>query len=172
CRLVIARLPRVNAGLWLVRPTRPADIERGLGLITPDGRSWEKEGAEGNAFGLARHTDDLDRAIALTRETIRSKSGPGGDDPFNVVMLSSLLLFRGDWAEARLQAEAAMAGYRGEGAEIHPAWALRALSRVASHDGRREEARRGAEEGLAQAVGRGDLVIAAFHHHILAFLAI
>src|SRR4029079_8877524 len=148
------------------------DIARRLGLIAREGRSWEKEGAEGSAFGLARHTDDLDRAIAMTHETIRSKSGPGGDDPLNVVMVSSLLLFRGDWAEARLQAEAAMAGYRGEGAEIHPAWALRGLALVAAHDGRREDARRWAEEGLAQAVGRGDLVIAAFHHHILAFLAI
>jgi DNA-binding CsgD family transcriptional regulator len=170
--LANALLLRAAGDLGLVRPTRTAEIERGLALITADGRSWEKEGAEGNAFGLARHTDDLDRAIAMTRETIRSKSGPGGDDPFNVVMLSGLLLFRGDWAEARLQAEAAMAGYRGEGADIHPAWALRGLALVAAHDGRREDARRWAEEGLAQAAQRGDLVIAAFQHHILAFLAL
>ena len=58
-----------------------ATIERGLALITTDGRSWEKEGAEGSAFGLARITDDLDRAIAMTRETIRSKSGPGRRRP-------------------------------------------------------------------------------------------
>ena len=46
-------------------------------------------------------TDDLDRAIELTRELIRAKSGPGGDDPFNLVQLSGLLLYRGEWTEAR-----------------------------------------------------------------------
>ena len=78
-------LLRAVGEIGLVRPTRPGDVERGLGLISTGGRSWEKEGAEGSAFGLARMTDDLDRAIAMTRETIRAKSGPGGDDPFNVV---------------------------------------------------------------------------------------
>ena len=78
-------LLRAVGELALVRPTRPGDVDRGIGLISTGGRSWEKEGAEGSAFGLARMTDDLDRAIAMTRETIRVKSGPGGDDPFNVV---------------------------------------------------------------------------------------
>ena len=83
-------------------------------------------------------------------------------------MLSGLLLFRGDWAEARDQAEAAMDGYEREGGEIHPAWALRGLALVAAHDGRRDDARRWAEEGLA----RGDpsaatSSLATFHHHIL-----
>ena len=171
--LANALLLRANAEFGLVRPTRTADIERGLGLITPDGRSWEKEGAEGSAFGLARHTDDLDRAIAITREMIRSKSGPGGDDPFNVVMLSGLLLFRGEWAEAREQAEAAMAGYQGEGGDIHPAWALRGLALVAAHDGRNGTTpAAGRRRASAEATQRGDVVIATFHHHILAFLAL
>ena len=169
--LANALLLRANAEFGLVRPTRTADIERGLGLITPDGRSWEKEGAEGVVFGLARLTDDLDRAIAITREMIRSKSGPGGDDPFNVVMLSGLLLFRGDWAEAREQAEAAMAGYQGEG-DVHPAWALRGLALVAAHDGRTRRRPPLGGAGLDQATQRGDVVIATFHHHILAFLAL
>jgi len=167
--LANALLLRANGELALVRPTRTADIARGLRLMTADGRSWEREGADGNAFGLARHTDDLDRAIAMTREIIRSKSGPGGDDPFNVVMLSGLLLFRGEWPEARRQAEAAMDGYHREG-DVHPAWALRGLALVAAHDGRRDEARRWAETGLGLAEDRGDVVIAVFHHHILAFL--
>ncbi len=165
-------LLRANAELALVRPTRPGDVDRGIGLISTGGRSWEKEGAEGCAFGLLRMTDDLDRAIAMTRETIRVKSGPGGDDPFNVVQLSGLLLFRGQWTEARREAEAAAEEYQREGAEIHPAWALRGLALVAAHDGRLDDARRWAEQGLAQATERGDAVLAIFHHHILGFVAL
>src|SRR4029077_14495328 len=86
-------LLRAAAELGLVRPTRHDDIERGLRLITPSGRSWEREGADGSAFGLARLTDDLDRAIELTRELIRAKSGPGDDHPSNLVQLSGLLLY-------------------------------------------------------------------------------
>ena len=165
-------LLRANGELGLVRPTRPGDVERGIGLISVGGRSWEKEGAEGSAFGLLRMTDDLDRAIAMTRETIRAKSGPGGDDPFNVVMLSGLLLFRGDWPEARRQAEAAADEYQREGAEIHPAWALRGLALVAAHDGRLDDARAWAIEGARRATERGDAVVALFHHHILGFVAL
>ena len=165
-------LLRADGELGLVRPTRAGDVERGLGLISVAGRSWEKEGAEGSAFGLARVTDDLDRAIAMTRETIRAKSGPGGDDPFNVVMLSGLLLFRGEWPEARRQAEAAAEEYQREGAEIHPAWALRGLAVVAAHDGRIDEARDWATEGARRAGERGDAVVELFHHQILGFVAL
>ena len=165
-------LLRANAELALVRPTRPGDVDRGIGLISTGGRSWEKEGAEGCAFGLLRMTDDLDRAIAMTRETIRVKSGPGGDDPFNVVMLSGLLLFRGEWPEARRQAEAAAEEYQREGAEIHPAWALRGLALVAAHDGRLDDARAWATEGARRAGERGDVVVALFHHGILGFVAL
>jgi DNA-binding CsgD family transcriptional regulator len=170
--LANALLLRALGEFALIRPTRTADIDRGLALITDERRSWENEGADGSAFAVARHTDDLDRAIAMTRETIRMKSGPGGDDPFNVVMLSGLLVYRGEWAEAREQAEAAMAGYEREGLDVHPSWALRGLALVAAHDGRRDEARRWAEEGLERADERGDLVLTIFQHHILGFLAI
>ena len=170
--LANALLLRASAAFGLVQPVTRGDVERGIALITEDQRSWEKEGADGNAFALARHTDDLDRAIAMMRETIRMKSGPGGDDPFNVVMLSELLVMRGEWPEAREQAEAAMAGYEREGHDVHPAWALRGLALVAAHDGRREDARRWAEAGLRQAEERGDLVVSIFQRQILAFLAI
>ena len=170
--LANALLLRSVGELGLVRPTRPDAIARGLRLMTVDGRSWEREGADGSAFGLARHTDDLDHAIELTRELIRSKSGPSGDDPFNLVMLSGLLVLRGDWAEARRWAETAIEGYEREGAEVHPAWGLRGLALVAAHDGRLGEARRWAEQGLRQATERGDAVIAIFHHHILGFIAL
>jgi DNA-binding CsgD family transcriptional regulator len=170
--LANALLLRAVGEIALVRPTRQGAIERGLALISTDGRSWEKEGADGSAIGIARVMDDLDRAIAMTRETIRTKSGPGGDDPFNIAMLSGLLLFRGDWPEARRQAEAAMDGYQREGAEIFPSWALRGLALVAAHDGREEEARSWAGEGLRLAADRGDMVLAIFHHQVLAFLAL
>ncbi len=169
--LANALLLRLNAELGLVRPSRPNDLARGLGLISADGRSWEKEGAEGSAFGLARHTDDLPAAIAMIREMIRVKSGPGGDDPFNLVQLSGLLLFAGEWPEARRQAEAAMDAYTREGAEVHPAWALRGIALVAAHDGRLDEARRWATVGLERAAERGDAVVAQFHEHILGFVA-
>ncbi len=165
-------LLRAVGELGAVRPSRAGDVERGLGLITPHGRSWEREGADGSALGIARLTDDLDRAVDLTRALIRSKSGPTGDDPWNLVMLSGLLLLRGDWPEARRLAEAGMEGYEREGAEIHPAWGLRGLALVAAHDGRPEDARRWASEGLREAVERGDVVLQVFHHQILGFLAL
>lgn len=167
-----ALLLRAVAELALVRPTRDDEIARGLRLMTASGRSWEREGADGSAFGLARHTDDLDRAIEMTRELIRSKSGPGGDDPFNLVQLAGLLVARGHWPEARRMAEAAMDGYEREGADLHPAWGLRGVALVAAHDGRLDDARRDAEAGLRAATDRGDIVVAAMHRHILGFTAL
>ena len=134
--LANALLLRAVGELGLVRPTRRGEIERGLRLMTPNGRSWEHEGADGSAFGLARLTDDLDRAIAMTRELIRSKSGPGGDDPFNLVLLSGLLAFTG-----RVGTRPASSPRRpsratsGEGRDVHPAWALRGVALVAAHEG-------------------------------------
>jgi DNA-binding CsgD family transcriptional regulator len=170
--LANALLLRAVGELGLVRPTRAGDVERGLRMMTANGRSWEHEGADGSAFGIARLTDDLDRAIELTRELIQAKSGPGGDDPFNLVMLSGLLVLRGNWPEARWLAEAAMAGYQREGADVHPAWGLRGLALVAAHDGRLDDARRWAEEGQLRAGERGDVIVEAFHHQILGFVAL
>ena len=167
-----ALLLRAVGEIGLVRPTRAGDVERGRRLITPNGRSWEHEGADGSSFGIARLTDDLDRAIEMTQELIRAKSGPSGDDPFNLVMLSGLLVLRGDWPEARRLAEAAMTSYEREGADVHPAWGLRGLALVAAHDGRLEDARRWAGEGLRRAAERGDLLVEAFHHQILGFVAL
>ena len=41
----------------------------------------------------------------MTERLIQVKAGPGGDDPFNYVMLSGLQVFRGDWAAAGINAE-------------------------------------------------------------------
>ena len=170
--LANALLLRAVGTMGLVQPVDAAEVERAVRLISPSGKSWEREGADGSAFGLARLTDDLDRAIAQTHDLIQAKSGPGGDDPFNLVQLSGLLLLRGDWDEARRVAEAAIEGYEREGTDLHPAWGLRGIALVEAHLGRLDEARRDAEAGLRIATERGDSVIAAFHRHILGFVAL
>ena len=148
------------------------EIDRGVGLITEAGRAWEHDGADGIAYGFARQLDDVDRAIEMTEHLIHVKSGPGGDDPFNLVSLSGLQLFRGDWPAARRSAEAANEGYGREGADVFPSWRLRGLALVAAHEGRTEEARRLATEGLDLALANGDLVLAVYHRHILGFVAL
>jgi DNA-binding CsgD family transcriptional regulator len=141
-------------------------------LITEAGRSWEHDGADGIDDGLARQTDDVDRAIAMTERLIQAKSGPGGDDPFNVVSLSGLQLFRGNWQAARESAEAAFEGYAREGADIFPSWGLRGVALVAAYQGRTDEGRRLAGEGLELAVASGDLALEVYHRHILGFTAL
>jgi DNA-binding CsgD family transcriptional regulator len=170
--LANAVLLRAVGMIALVRPVDAAEIERAVRLISPNGKSWEREGADGSAFGFARFTDDLDSAIARTHDLIHAKSGPGGDDPFNLVQLSGLLLFHGEWEEARRVAEAAIEGYEREGADLHPAWGLRGIALVEAHLGHLDDARRDAEAGLRIATERGDAVIAAFHRHILGFVAL
>lgn len=170
--LANALLLRENAELLSLTGVRPGQIARAMQLITPHGRSWERENADGCAFGLARHTDELDRAIMMTEELIRQKGGEAGDDPFNVVQLSGLLCLSGDWSAARVLAEAAVDAYAREGAEVNPAWALRGVALVAAHQGRVEDARRFASEGLRLARNSGNPVLQTMHCHILGFVAL
>ena len=165
-------LLHASSEFGLVRGLLTDEIERGTSLITESGRSWEHDGADGIAYGFARQLDDIDRAIAMTERLIEAKSGPGGDDPFNLVSLSGLQLFRGDWPAARRSAEAADEGYGREGADLFPAWRLRGLALVAAHDGRVAEAQRLATEGLGLALASGDLALEVYHRHILGFAAL
>jgi DNA-binding CsgD family transcriptional regulator len=165
-------LLRASLRLGLVEPMDPDDVERGTALISANGRSWERENADGLAFGIARMTDRLDRAIEMTEELIRAKSGVGWDDPFNLVQLSGLLCLRGRLPEARQVAEAALDAYDREGTNLMPSWRLRGVALVAAHDGRTDEARQLATEGLDLALADGNLVIATFHCHILGFVAL
>ena len=165
-------LLHASSELGLVRGLLTDEIERGRGLISEAGRSWEHDGAEGIDYGLARQLDDVDRAIEMTEQLIRVKSGPGGDDPFNLVSLSGLQVFRGDWAAARLSAEAADEGYAHEGADVFPSWRLRGLALVAAHDGRVAAAREWATDGLALAQASGDLALEVYHRQILGFVAL
>ncbi|HET9680669.1 MAG TPA: LuxR C-terminal-related transcriptional regulator, partial [Candidatus Limnocylindrales bacterium] len=171
---VIANLLLLDASatFGLIEGLRADEIERGRRLLDPNGRSWEHDGVDGIDFGLARATDDLDRAIEMTQVHIGRKAGPGGVDPFNLVMLSELQLRRGDVVGARVSATAADEGYAREGADVFPAWRLRGLAFVAAHDGRHDEARRWSTEGLALAAQRRDLVQQLYHHQILGFVAL
>ncbi len=165
-------LLHASSELGLVRGLRVDEIERGTALISDTGRTWEHDGADGIAYGLARQLDDVDRAIAMTERLILAKSGPGGDDPFNLVSLSGLQVFQGDWAAARASAEAAVEGYAREGADVFPSWRLRGIALVAAYQGRTDDARRLAGEGLELAIASGDLALEVYHRHILGFVAL
>jgi DNA-binding CsgD family transcriptional regulator len=165
-------LLHASSELGLVRGYLRNEIARGTRLITEGGRTWEHDGADGIAYGLARQTDDIDRAIAMTERLIHAKSGPGGDDPFNLVSLSGLQLFRGNWSAARESAEAALEGYGREGEDVFPSWRLRGVALVAAYQGRTDEARQLATEGLALAIGSGDLALEVYHRQILGFAAL
>lgn len=165
-------LLHASSELGLVRGHLADEISRGTALISEAGRSWEHDGADGIAYGLARQLDEVDQAIAMTERLIRAKSNPGGDDPFNFVSLSGLQVFRGDWAAARANAEAALEGYGREGADVFPSWRLRGVALVAAYQGRTDEARRLAGEGLAIAIASGDLALEVYHRHILGFVAL
>jgi len=165
-------LLHASSELGLVRGYLADEIRRGTALISETGRSWEHDGADGIAYGLARQLDEVDQAIAMTERLIRAKSNPGGDDPFNLVSLSGLQVFRGDWAAARANAEAALEGYGREGADVFPSWRLRGVALVAAYQGRTDEARRLAGEGLAIAIASGDLALEVYQRHILGFVAL
>ena len=165
-------LLHASSEFGLVRGLLTDEIDLGVGLITVAGRSWEHDGADGIAYGFARQLDDVDRAIEMTKHLIDAKSGPGGDDPFNLVSLSGLQILRGDWPAARRSAEAANEGYGREGADVFPSWRLRGLALVAAHEGRTEEARRLGTAGLDLALASGDLVQEVYHRHILGFVAL
>lgn len=165
-------LLHASSELGLVRGYLADEIERGTALISEAGRTWEHDGADGIAYGLARQLDEVDRAIAMTERLIRAKSGPGGNDPFNLVSLSGLQVFRGDWTAARSTAEAALEGYAREGADVFPSWRLRGVALVAAFQGRTDEARRLAGEGLELAIAGGDLALEVYHRQILGFVAL
>jgi DNA-binding CsgD family transcriptional regulator len=108
----------------------------------------------------------------MTVRLIADKSGPGGDDPFNLVQLAGLHCLRGEWAEARRLAEAAVEGYTREGADLFPAWGLRGVAMVAAHQGRIDDARALASKGLELAIESGNLAVAVMHQQILGFVAL
>ncbi|MBI3747556.1 MAG: AAA family ATPase [Chloroflexi bacterium] len=165
-------LLHASSELGLVRGYPAGEAEEGAALITEHGRSWEHDGADGIAYGLARQLDEIDRAISMTRRLIEAKAGPGGDDPFNFVSLSGLQVLHGDLEAAAASARTAVEGYAHEGADVFPAWRLRGVALVAAHRGQLDEAERLSTEGLQLSLASGDLALQVYHRHILGFVAL
>jgi DNA-binding CsgD family transcriptional regulator len=165
-------LLHASSEFGLVRGYPADEAEEGTSLISDHGRSWEHDGADGIAYGLARQLDQVEHAIAMTERLIEAKAGPGGDDPFNFVSLSGLQVLRGDLDAAESSARAAVEGYAHEGADVFPAWRLRGVALVAAHRGRLDEADRLSTEGLELSLASGDLALEVYHRQILGFVAL
>jgi DNA-binding CsgD family transcriptional regulator len=165
-------LLHASSELGLVRGYPADEVALGRSLGSPHARTWEHDGVPGIDYGIARQLDQLDRAIELTNRFIVEKAGPGGDDPFNLVSLSGLLVLRGDLDAAESIAQAAVEGYAHEGADVFPSWRLRGVALVEAHRGRLSEAERLANEGLTVALGSGDLALEVYHRQILGFVAL
>jgi DNA-binding CsgD family transcriptional regulator len=165
-------LLHASSELGLVRGFPAHEAAEGMALVSAHGRTWEHDGADGIAYGLARQLDQVDRAIEMTERLIEAKAGPGGDDPFNFVSLSGLQVLRGDLDSAETSALAAVEGYAHEGADVFPAWRLRGIALVAAHRGRLDEAERLSTEGLELSLASGDLALEVYHRHILGFVAL
>jgi DNA-binding CsgD family transcriptional regulator len=167
-----AFLDRANASLQMAVGLREDDIERGRRLHGESGRSWEWDRCDVILFELARHTDDLETALTLLYGQIERRANRGVEDPFRFVHASLLNCWRGDWDAGRRWAERAVEAYSREGADLHPAFALRGLALVEALEGRVDEARELASRGLELADERGDLVVAAIHRQILGLVAL
>jgi DNA-binding CsgD family transcriptional regulator len=171
--LAAALLDRANAALQMATGLRGRDISRGNRLhAAASARSWEWERADSVVYELARHTDDLEAALAKLTEQIEGRADRGGEDPFWFVHVSLMHAWRGDWPSARTWAERALDAYEREGAELWPAFALRGIALVDALQGRVEDARGRSAEGLRLALASGDLVVAILHRQILGFLAL
>ncbi len=167
-----ALLDRANAQLQMVRGLLADDVERGARLHTTSGRTWEWDRCEVILYELARHTDDLETALARLTAHIEQQADRGAEDPFWFVHGALINAWLGDWSSARTWAERAIEAYRREGADLYPAFALRGLALVDALEGRVDEARELSQRGLELAGEAGDLVVATLHRNILGFVAL
>jgi DNA-binding CsgD family transcriptional regulator len=167
-----ALLDRANAALQMATGRRRDDISRGNRLHSASGRSWEWERADSVVYELARHTDDLEAALAKLMQQLERRADRGGEDPFWFVHVSLMHAWGGDWGSARAWAERALEAYSREGAELWPAFALRGIALVDALQGRVDDARRRSADGLRLATASGDLVVAILHRQILGFVAL
>ena len=167
-----ALLDRANGRLQMVRGLLADDVERGARLHTTSGRSWEWDRSQVVLDELARHTDDLETALARLTAHIEHRADRGAEDPFWFVHAALINAWLGDWSGARAWAERAIEAYGREGADLYPAFALRGLALVDALEGRVDEARRLSQRGLELADEAGDLVVATLHRNILGFVAL
>ena len=167
-----ALLDRANGRLQMMRGVLPDDVERATRLHATSGRSWEWDRCEVILYELARHTDDLETALARLTAHIEHRAERGVEDPFWFVHAALITAWLGSWPSARAWAERAIETYRREGADLYPAFALRGLALIDALEGRVDEARRLSTRGLELAGEAGDLVVATLHRNILGFVAL
>jgi DNA-binding CsgD family transcriptional regulator len=123
-------------------------------------------------YELARHTDDLETALARLTAYIQHRADRGAENPFWFVHAALINSWLGDWSSAREWADRAIEAYAREGADLWPAFALRGLALVDALEGRVDEARELSTRGLELAVQGGDIVVAILHRSILGFVAL
>ena len=167
-----ALLDRANGALQMAQALRSPDIERATHLHREGGRSWEWDRCEMILYELARHTDELETALARLYVQIERRANRGVEDPFRFVHAALINCWLGDWTTARTWAERAMETYEREGIDHYGAFALRGLALVEALGGNVAEARRLSLRGLELADGDGDLVVANLHRGILGFVAL
>jgi DNA-binding CsgD family transcriptional regulator len=167
-----ALLDRASGALQMAQGLRTPDIERAAHLHREGGRSWEWDRCEMILYELARHTDDLETALARLYAQIERRANRGVEDPFRFVHAALINCWLGDWTTARTWAERAMETYEREGIDHYGAFALRGLALVEALEGNVAEARRLSLRGLELADGEGDLVVANLHRGILGFVAL
>jgi DNA-binding CsgD family transcriptional regulator len=170
--LAEALLDRANALLQMASGLQDDDIARATRLHATSGRSWEWDRCDVILYELARHTDDLETALRRLYEQIERRASRGAEDPFWFVHASLINCWLGDWGAGRAWAERAVEAYAREGADVHPAFALRGLALVEALEGRCDRARELATRGLELATERGDIVVATLHRSILGLVAL
>ena len=166
-----ALLNHVLCALLLVKPFRDDDVARGTTLLALAEPSLDRQFGMSYVHRLARYTDDLDRAIAISEDDVRDESARGVDGAFNHAMLAELHCLRGDWDAAAEHAHAGLAAYETEWSGDR-ARGLRAAAYVAACAGRIDEARRFADEALELALRSGDDALEALVRHVRAFTAL
>lgn len=170
--LALALLDGANAALQMAEGFHAGDVERAARLHRENGRSWEWDRCEMILYELARHTDDLEVALARLYAQIERRADRGVEDPFRFVHAALINAWLGHWPTAREWAERAIDAYSREGGDLYDAFALRGLAFVEALEGNVEEARRLSREGLELTTRRGDVIVAILHRGILGFTAL
>ena len=134
-----ALLDRASGRLQMAHGALADDVEPGDALHAASGRSWEWDRSGVILYELARHTDDLETALARLTAYIQHRADRGAENPFWFVHAALINSWLGDWSSAREWADRAIEAYAREGADLWPAFALRGLALVDALEGRVEE---------------------------------
>ena len=167
-----ALLDRASFRLQMAQGLLVDDVERATRLHAASGRSWEWDRSGVILYELARHTDDLETALARLTAYIQHRADRGAENPFWFVHAALINSWLGEWSSAREWADRAIEAYAREGADLWPAFALRGLALVDALEGRVDEARELSTRGLELAFQGGDIVVAILHRSILGFVAL